>query len=578
MRMKSRPYLHYAPVPGGVYFSGPAGQFAMRGPDLLFTIADVCVPLLETGATEDDLVRALGTEKARPAVRKVVEGLRGHDMLLDTERFTVPEPAADVRARFPEALAHLEAFTDDPYAAFAALRAAKAVLHGPPDVIAPAARGLARAGVGHLVLAPPDGDPAGVRAVAERLGARIAQDRADLDRAVAEADAVLWCPDEDGRAPWDGRPRPDAWLIPVGLGDTAVVGPPLASGRAAALWPALLERVRSGPEAQERGPVPRPGADALAGALGGQLVFEALTGCAVPEEAHVVHGDDLAADRVLVPAVQSPPQAHVAHTLDAAPLRPGPDEETALEQAYRFTAPWTGPLRLVTDDALPQMPLGLRQVAYRCGRPGSVVGWGAGQRAATVAAVLDALRGLCAGTGTGAAGHTREQWLLDGALRLLVARARLPRPVAPDTLPAGDRMLLRRLTDVAPGPVELDDLEVDGVGWQLARAAGADGEVLGAGWGRDRDEARHAALGTALARAQTRSLLPDAVTRRTDTAALLVAAPAELEALRAGILAHAAAQGIRYRGVPHRSDQVLGELPCWYGTVEAGPEGDTHDA
>ena len=569
MKMKSRPYLHYAPVPGGVYFSGPRTQFAMRGPELLFTIADVCVPLLEQGATEDDLVRALGTEKARPAVRKVVDGLRGHDMLLDTGRFTVPEVATADRARFPEALAHLEAFADDPYAAFAALRTVHVVLYGPAAVVSPAARGLARSGAGHLSLATPDGDLAHVQAVGERLGARLLRDTAELEAALADADAVLWCPGGAVTPALRERLlRPGAWLVPVSLGEAVVVGPALEAAAVSGQWSAPADRALSWAGTLDGGPAARPGADTLAGALAGQLLFEALTGCAAPAEAHVVHGDDVAADRITVPGASSRAGQAALFSLDTVAQEPSPDEETALERAYQVTAPWTGLFQLVTDDSLPQIPLGLRQIEYRVGRTGSVVGWGSGQRAATIAVVLDALRALCPDGGAGAAGLTQEQWLLDGALRLLVDRARTGAAVDGTALSAEDRMVLRRLVDESARPVVLRDLEVAGLDWRLAGVEDEDGKFLGVGWGRDRAEARRAALGTALAREQIRRLLPEAGAAEVNTAALLAASAAELAALRASVVAQGAAEGIGYFGVCHRADPVLGDLPYWSGAVE----------
>ncbi|ABD13545.1 hypothetical protein ThrDRAFT_03729 [Frankia casuarinae] len=569
MKIKSRTYLHYAPVPGGVYFSGPTSQFVMRGPELLFTIADLCVPLLEEGTTEDDLVRALGTEKARPAVRKVVDGLLSHDMLLDTAGFTVAETGIAERDRFPEALAHLEAFTDDPYAAFAALRTAHVVLYGPAAVVSPAARGLARAGAGHLALATPDGDLDPVRAVGERLGARLLSDQEELKEALAEADAVLWCPGEDGEPAPRVSLRPAGWLVPVSLGEATVVGPVLDATAASGQWPASAERALSWAHRHSGGPVARPGADRLAGALAGQLLFDALTNCAASAEAHVVHGDDLAADRVTVPGAQSSAGPATWCSLDSVAQQPAPDEEEALERIYQVTAPWTGLFQLVTDDALPQMPLALRQIEYRLGRTGSVVGWGAGQRAATVAVVLDALRALRADEGVGAAGFTPQQWLLDGALRLLVERARTGGAVNRAELPADDRMVLRLLTDESAQLVVLLDLEVAGLDWRLARVEGEHGKVLGVGWGRDQAEARHAALGTALAHEQARRLLPDVGIAHVNTAALLVASAAELAALSADVVGQGTAEGIGYLGLAHRSDPVLGDLPYWSGTVEA---------
>ncbi|MFF6876978.1 hypothetical protein ACFY9S_16875 [Streptomyces sp. NPDC012474] len=143
----ARPGLHYAPVPGGVYFSGTRGQFVLRGSELLYAVADGCVPLLRAGTTEDALVAEFGTERARPAVRHLLGKLRENGLLLDPAALTEPEPPTELAARHAGTLARLTARLDDPYAAFARLRRARVRLHGPATATAPALRGLRRAGV-----------------------------------------------------------------------------------------------------------------------------------------------------------------------------------------------------------------------------------------------------------------------------------------------------------------------------------------------------------------------------------------------------------------------------------------------
>ncbi|MEU0893019.1 hypothetical protein [Streptomyces massasporeus] len=145
--LRARPGLHYAPVPGGVYFSGTRGQFVLRGSELLYAVADGCVPLLRAGTTEDALVAEFGTERARPAVRHLLGKLRENGLLLDPAALTEPEPPAALAALHADTLARLTARLDDPYAAFARLRRARVRLHGPTTATAPALRGLRRAGV-----------------------------------------------------------------------------------------------------------------------------------------------------------------------------------------------------------------------------------------------------------------------------------------------------------------------------------------------------------------------------------------------------------------------------------------------
>lgn len=213
MRMRARPYLHCAPVPDGVYFSGARTQFVLKGWDQLFKIADVCVPLLERGATEDELVAALGTERARPVVRRLTDGLRDHGMLLDEDALGEAGPTREERERYGGALAYLESVCARPYAVFAGIRTARVALFGPPQATRPAARGLSRAGVGE-VLTPDGGD----------LGA------------YAGVDAVLWCATDetlrDGafRFHGDGLLPEGVPVVPVVLDDHALQAGPVVRG------------------------------------------------------------------------------------------------------------------------------------------------------------------------------------------------------------------------------------------------------------------------------------------------------------------------------------------------------------
>ncbi|MFD6619689.1 hypothetical protein ACFWFB_31075, partial [Streptomyces albidoflavus] len=145
--LRTRPGLHYAPVTGGVYFNGTRGQFVLRGSDILYAVADVCLPLLESGTSEDALVAEFGTERARPAVRHLVTELRENGLLLDAATLSTPEPPAALRAPHAESLARLAARLDDPYAAFDRLRRTPVELRGPATAVDPARRGLHRAGV-----------------------------------------------------------------------------------------------------------------------------------------------------------------------------------------------------------------------------------------------------------------------------------------------------------------------------------------------------------------------------------------------------------------------------------------------
>ncbi|MFC9792491.1 hypothetical protein ACFVJI_07585 [Streptomyces sp. NPDC127584] len=580
--LRTRPDLHYAPVPGGVYFSGVRARFVLRGSEVLHAVAQGCVPLLEGGTDEDALVAEIGTERARPAVRLLVAKLRENGLLLDPAAHTAPEPPADVRARHTEALARLEGLLDDPYAAFARLRAATVLVTGPPTATGPAVRGLRRAGIGTVLTG--------------------------TEEAPATPDAVLDIrADDDGPAPAADAPL----VVPVHLGGTGVtlVGPALTDPGDRTARDAFHTRARAWADAESTAPAPRPVADALAGALGAQLLVDVLTGTADPGEAHVVHGTDLVSDRVTVGGAHqaaatgrpgSLPEGPYA--LGDAPADPRPEPDGARETATPLAARWTGPLALAEGADLPQMPLALRAAELRTGgRPTTtVLAWAAHQETATAAAVLQALRALIPGAPTPAAGPpahipgaptpaaglTREHWLLDGALRLLAEETE-PLPATTDTphvppaaLPAGapaaaaggeacegldaeGLRILAGLRALLPHEPALRLHGVPGLDWRLAEVT-ADGAALGRAWGADAAEAARNALCTALAHVQTADVPGTVDPLSTD--ALLLADRAALDALRAQL---GARTGTAYRGEALRHDPVLGELPLWYGPVEA---------
>ncbi|MQY12499.1 hypothetical protein SRB5_26330 [Streptomyces sp. RB5] len=556
MRIKARPGLHYAPVAGGVYFAGARSQFVMRGSDLLFTVADVCVPLLEDGATEDELVAALGSERARPAVRHVAAGLRENGLLLEAERLTAPEPPPDVRERYAESLALLESVGADPYAAFARLRAVTVALAGPPEAVKPAARGLHRAGAGRVVVLDGDGGrdvPAGT-----------------------DADVVLWCVGADGELPPPAAGDRAVTVVPVLLDDRVLLaGPVVRDAAGLRAWTALRSRALAWAGAGGAAGPPRPVADALAGALAAQLLFETVTDVAGDGEAHVVHGPDLNADRLTV-RPPAPAGTGAWRRLADAPPEATPAPDDALELAGALTPRWTGLMEPLPGETLPQMPLALREAEARSGVAGPVAGWGTDQRSATVAAVLTVLR-RAAGDGSGgtagavgAAGLTEEAWLLDGTLRLLAGHTRPLRTEPADALGPEARRYLRELERLEPGRHTVQLRSVPGVDWLLARVEPADGAAEAAqAWGPDADTAVRYALGTALARAQTRSVTGarDRVPAL-NTDALSAAPAGTLTALRRQVCA---AYPAGHRGRRTGADPVLGELPLWSGPVESAP-------
>ncbi|WP_073930616.1 hypothetical protein [Streptomyces sp. CB02400] len=669
--LRARPGLHYAPVPGGVYFSGTRGQFVLSGSDLMYAVADGCVPLLETGTTEDALVAEFGTERARPAVRHLVARLRENGLLLDPAAFTEPEPPAEVRARYADTLARLTARLDDPYAAFARLRRARVELRGPATATAPARRGLHRAGVtttpptagtatplvpvcdpamyADPALLTPAGDPA-VHEPTTPAGDPAARKpgpltptgdpAADKTRTTTPAAAPaartprvpIPAGDPAVREPTtpagDPAVRTSRTLTPTGdpaadktrtttpvsdpavRGDQAVIpvggpavdfpgaggspraviefltgdgtwterhgtlhvpvllgpGPVLVGpvGVSPAVWAAFRDRagVWAGAEGVE--PAAGPVAHSLAGALAAQLLADTLTGVAEPGEAHVVHGPDLTADRVTVTG--GPVDEAVVVRLDDAPAEPLPEPAAALEEAAALTARWTGLFASAQGEHLPQMPLALRAAEHRTDRTDTVTAWAAHQETATVAAALAALRDRDGG----AAGLTREHWLLDGALRWLAERRdRFEHltDTAPPLHAEGERILAALRARLGPAVPVLALARTAGVDWPLAEVT-AGGRPLGAGWGPTAADATYAALCTALAAAQA-----DGTVDTLSTDALLTADDTARTALRRQLTALAT-----IRGQARRTDPVLGELPFWHGPVTARTAQEPTDA
>jgi hypothetical protein len=551
MRIKARPHLHYAPVPEGAYLGGATTQVVLSGSPLLFRVVDVCVPLLEDGATEDELVRALGSERARPAVRYLVNTLGSSGLLLDPSRFTVPEPSAEIRARYPETLAHLELVSDDPYAALARLTAATVLLLGPPEVLRPAVRGLRRTGVGRVLTTP---DPDGAAADAVLVCGRAADDPTLTAALLRE---LPWLP--------AGVP-----VVPVVLGNgLALAGPALRDASELSAWAELVRRTGSWVGEQVLDPAPHPVADALTGALATRLIVDLLAGTGASGTAHIVHGHQLTSEQVVVHTL--PPAPATAQALGDAPTEPSPGHAPIYDDLATLWPRWSGLIEPVSGDDLPQLPLSLRQVRHHGPTAGVVVGWSGDQQGATVSAALEALRRLAPSGGVTAAGPNELLWLLDGALRLLASTAQPVADGPEDLLEDPDTQRIRNALQRADAKPAVRLLEVPGVDWVLASAELPDGETALA-WAPCAARAVRDALGTALTRLQTSAITgdPQAVGGLC-TDALLLLDIGSVCALRRQVQTQAGAAGLTYAGFREQPDLLLGDLPFWSGTVRAYP-------
>lgn len=466
-RVRLRPGMHYAPIDGGVYFSSARAAFVVKGPRSLFPVVDTCVPLLEDGSDLDGLVAAVGVEAARSLVGRLLGTFNDRGLLLHLDRLSGPEPPPEERDRFPETLAYLEAHCDDPYAAFHRVRTAHALLIGPAEALAPAVRGLLRAGVRQVIAACDRPEHLA------RLAARHPQLRllplpaGELPAPQSEplADVVVVVSHDEFPSDLLGQ-LPDWCLtVPVRVGkDLAIVGPavgPAAAANAGQLRSAVAAEglwARAGDwQTLDGGELlVQPSGELLAGALAGQAALDALAGLN-PGRVHLVHGPDLASDAI-TPALASgstygPPADAVlrspqgspagtilssAHGSPAGVALPTPAGEPVgavlptsagvlasegvgavlptsagalagegSNQWHRpMSARWVGLFRLSIPEELPQMPLALTLADGRshCFQ-GRVAGFGPDQQTASSEAGLETLRRHCAGLARAGSGQ-----------------------------------------------------------------------------------------------------------------------------------------------------------------------------
>jgi hypothetical protein len=283
-----------------------------------------------------------------------------------------------------------------------------------------------------------------------------------------------------------------------------------------------------------------------------------------------VHGDRLTAAEIVL-GTDGAEREQPGRTLDTAMAEPMPDAETATEWAAQLSARWTGLVSHAAMEAdLPQLPLSLRAVEYRAGRSGTVVAWGPEQPSATVTVMLEALRRLCSGPGTPAAGMTEEHWLLDGALRLLTPDARSLRVVSDNELGPETARIRRSLDQCLTAPYTIRLHHVPGLDWRLARIETDADEVLAQAWAAEADDAVRDALGSALARIQVRQVRPAEFDETGDAAVRTDSLVFADDTIVASLRKQITALGVPHTGHPQRTDAVLGEIPFWFGPVQAG--------
>lgn len=584
MRIRLRPGVHYAQVVEGLYVGTPRTHFVVRGPRTLYQVFDDLIPLLEDGATEAEAACALSEVAGPRLVRQVIAALRERNLLLDLDRLSEPEPDAATRRRHAGALADLETDSDDPYAAFSRLRAARVLLAGPPTAVLPAARGLLRAGVARLLLALPE--PSAAQALADRTpgvevvalaDGKIASDPGAVDAAMYVASDVGLLDVQRAEL------RHDCPTVPVLTGGPlVVVGHPVTGPASAVIWPALCARAYSWQAGTAPEPVAMPTGEALAGALAGQTIFRVLTGTKRKDEAYLIYGGTLTADAVSI--MPPPPGQDVRRDLSQVEADQAPPLSETLAAVRAASARWLGTFTIVTPEDLPQIPVSLVSAEHRAAPGGEELAWGLEQETATSAAGLACLRAqagrmTASGDGhttVGAAGTTCARWLLDGALRLLESRLQLDSaPGYADIDDLGCRRLWRAIEDYELVPIAAATYQIAGIGWRLATVVRTDtSQTLARAWAMDEPDAVTAALATCIARlAAHRTLGRDLGGTEPDTSALISAPDTAIAALLAEVKAACGRLDLRICGSAAR-DPLLGVLDLWHGAVRLRPAGD----
>lgn len=582
--VRLRPGVHYAPIDGGVYFSSARATFVMKGPAVLFRVVDTCVALLEDGTDIDHLVAAVGTPAAEPLVAHLVRTFDARGLLLAVDHLLGPEPSPQERRRFPESLAYLESYQDQPYVDFGRIRAAHVLVAGPAEALGPAVRGLLRAGAGQILVATPE---------PERLAALSTRHPEVRVERWRESEALPFMVDVAPQAAVifsdDAFPAEAVRQLPAGCvvvavrlaKDLAIVGPVLVAGRDGdgieELWARAAEWCRrDGDEL-----LVRPSGDLLAGALAGQAAFDALVGLN-PGRVHLIHGPDLSADSItatLAAESSYEPATTLTSASATAPAAP------ALDWRDAVSAPWSGLFRLSVPGDVPQMPVAVTMAEGRTRWfDGRVLGIGPDQEASTTQAALEGLRRHCDGwarahqgdagwPAVAAAGLDETEWLLDGALRLL---AQVPGREEPmDWMAVDDteaRRLWRALEDYELVPACLSAGSVGDFGWTVVSVRDRRTDALLArGWGPSQAGGAIAALSAALANQQV-SGSAEAGSARAATAPGFVhhLHRSHAASLNASVESWLTTNGLHVHGRRLAGDRVAGPIGAWCGAVWFG--------
>ncbi len=522
--VKLRPGTHLVPTPRGLYCWRAGRSFVLGGPPSLFRLVDGQLDALTDGTTVADLAVRAGEPAAAPVLDRLVRVLLREDILVEVSPYDAAPPDAATRERYADVLSRLEERCAQPYAAFAALRAARVAVTGQGLATRSVTRTLAEHGVS--VVDGPD------------------------------ADLVVWVSDVDA---WPSGV--DAPVLPVVVRPDLILVGPVLPGPAA--LPGLLAAAERAARWQRLDPTDAPppvvGA-ALAGSLAAIRAVDRLSGVSTADrDAVVVHGRT--ARTTVVPS-----------TVDNDAADPATDAEV-LARAAVLTERWRGLARWTARDNGAREYGSLWVAGLRPLDGPTRYAWGesepAARRAAAVALLRDHVRASGPAPAPGAvaaAGATPAHWYLDGALRL-AGRPALNRPAVrelrrTDLSASPVRAMWSALADYFDRPVRVAEHRAPGLAWSLIRVTDAGtGAPLAAEWGPSTVDATRAALAAVLAGIRSGTPVADDPV-----------GTALVERLPAAVLGEAV-RGIRAGRAPRAArmtvDHGLGAppLPCgwlWY--------------
>lgn len=455
MSLRLRPSVNCVAVDDGVLFRVWDDQFLVKGPPSLSRLCSALLIALQQDVSVERLRETL-PPAALDVALGIVEELSRRGGLLDTNALSVTALTADLRERYRGTIAFLESRVPDPYAAFLTFHGARVHISGNGDALAAIVRALAGMGLASLDCACP---------VEERDA--ILLDLADQPACavsfVADAGAeggnfdlrirIQTAPDVAG-IDWPARATDQRGGAQLEAVLTPAIGlvAPVSTGRSTPGLADLIFRLRHQPEAQEPDGH-QFGSPVAARLLGNVVAFEALKHlCAVTSpsdgKAAVVTPSSLeCAWHAIEPVAELRNDDDSAEDVRAAlRLFQTAEPQTAdtfLERFAGLTDRHFGWFDDPHPRHLPQIPVSL---ALTGSTDPAVVVIGAGgdedaarhQAAieivrwwATELADPDTIRAVDVVTGATselarpamqlAAGHSYDEWLLDGLHRLAAA-------------------------------------------------------------------------------------------------------------------------------------------------------------